>query len=161
MRMSQKMSLLSSQAEEKVLRLFLYFFLFVFNERYIHLGRTIIMQKHKKVLIKIDIIKLFEHLNYLYYRMHFYKLYVFKLLYNFLISFNKNSFLVNCTKNAIFCAYIKEILQQRHKLFKRILPLAESPPIYHDWLRSLNYAEGQLFELHRRKGGMKDIGYIS
>ena len=31
----------------------------------------------------------------------------------------------------------------------RISRLAKIPPLYQDWLRSLNREEGQLFELHR------------
>ena len=34
-----------------------------------------------------------------------------------------------------------------------ISPLAETPPLYHDWLRSLNLKKENLFELNRGTGG--------
>ena len=35
--------------------------------------------------------------------------------------------------------------------------MAKISPLYLDWLRSLNLEKGQLLELDRREGGLKDI----
>ena len=125
----------------KIIFIFLYLRFQIYLSHYYIVKRTIIFFiRLKNVVLSRILYTMIKYICLLWFLSRVYSLF-FSLQ---ILLFFKSAFF-KCKRNST--------LEEHYRV--RILRLAKIPTLYRDWLRSLNYEKGSLFEFHGREGGFK------